>query len=66
MPEESIFGAGVIKSINCLEKEMEGELVPSAAVTLVFVTGFRAVYTALKHPGGWGCVSAEEVKLEEV
>lgn len=49
-----------------MEKEMEGELVPSAAVTLVFVTGFRAVYTALKHPGGWGCVSAEEVKLEEV
>lgn len=39
--EESVIGAGVIKSINCLEKEMEGELVQSAAATLVFVTGFN-------------------------
>lgn len=41
MSEESVFGAGVIKSINCLEKETEGELVPLAALTLVFVTGFH-------------------------
>lgn len=40
--EESVIGVVVIKCINCLEKEMEGPLVLSAAVTLVFVTGFSA------------------------
>lgn len=43
MSEESVLGAGAIKSINCLEKELGGggESVPSAAITLVFVTGLN-------------------------
>lgn len=35
------MGAGVIKYINCLEKEMEGELVQLTAATLDSVTGFN-------------------------
>lgn len=35
------MGAGVIKYINCLEREMEGELVQLAVATLDFVTGFN-------------------------
>jgi hypothetical protein len=30
--EDSVMGAGVIKYINCLEKEMKGELVQLAAL----------------------------------
>jgi hypothetical protein len=32
------MGARVIKYINCLEKQMDGELVQSTAATLDFVT----------------------------
>lgn len=42
MSEDSVVGAIVIKCINCLEKGMEGLLVPSAAVTLVLVAGVSA------------------------
>lgn len=36
------MGARVIKYINSLEKQTEGELVRSTAATLDFVTGFSA------------------------
>lgn len=52
VPEESVVGAGVIKCINCLEKEMEGELVQSAAATLVFVTGFNPESLYCLEPAG--------------
>lgn len=42
MSEDSLVGAGVSKSINCLEKEVEGELVHSAAAALLFCRGFSA------------------------
>ena len=52
MPEESVVGAGVIKCINCLEKETEGELVQSAAANLVFVTGFNPESPYCLEPTG--------------
>lgn len=51
MSEEPVFGAGVI---NCSEKEIEGELVPLAAVTLVFVTGFHPESTQRRRALGDG------------
>ena len=64
VPEESVVGAGVIKCINCLEKETEGELVQSAAATLVFVTGFNPESVL---PGTyWGKRRCREMKFVEV
>lgn len=52
MSEESVIGAGVIKCINCLEKEMEGELVKSAALPwLLSLDSTQRVYTALNALG---------------
>lgn len=62
MSEKSVVRAGVIKYINCLEKEMEGELVLSAAATPVFITGFNpeSLYS-LECIWGSGSTMAEEV-----
>lgn len=45
------MGARVIKYINCLEKQMDGELVQSTAATLNFVTGFDADVSVLSASG---------------
>lgn len=65
--EESVVGAAVIKCINCWEKEMEGQRVQSAGVTLVFVSGFgpECLY-CLKIHWGLGGAGAEEMKFEKV
>lgn len=66
MSEEPVFGARVIKCINCLEKEIEGELGPLAAVTLVFVTGFDPGDLNSLCRGRVGSSAAEGMKIEDI